>query len=168
MISDETIISGADGSLVDSFDDYIPSEYDLVVLIKNGTNPVVELTATADEDAADSYYIAYTADQLQPGDNEYQYEFTSKEDGKNSYPYSGMITIKASLRSSADTRSDDKKVYDELIAARLRLVNREYVSITINGKATQFKTMDQIDAEIVRYKKKLGLYITPRIINSFS
>lgn len=167
MISDQTIYSGTDGKWIDSLPNYPACEYDLVVILKNGMNPAVELTAVADNEDPDSFLISYNADQLQAGENEYQYEFTSKADGKKTISYDGIITVKASLRSSTDTRSEDKKVYDELVAARLRVAQREYVSITINGKATQFKSMDQIDAEIVRYKKKLGLYKTPRIINSF-
>ena len=167
MITDETIFSGADGSWIDSFADYPASEYDLVVLLKNGTNAAVELTAAPDEDDPDSFSISYTADQLQAGDCEYQYKFTNKATEKISVPYHGVVNVLALLSSSTDTRSEDKKVYDELIAARLRLAEREYVEVSVNGKSTKFKSMDQIEKEINRYKRKLGLLTTPQIINSF-
>ena len=164
MISDQTLYAGADGEWTDSLSDFLAGNYDLTVMLKCGTNSVVELAAIAD---GDDYIISYTADQLQAGDNDYQYKFIKKTDGKISIPYVGVVNVKALLSANTDTRSDDKKVLDALKEARIKIVGREYTEISINGKSTKFKTLEEIENAIVRYEKKLGLRITPRIVTAF-
>lgn len=167
MINDFNLFCGSTWSWTDTFDDYPASLWDCILYLKLGTGTTITLMPTKDGDNFVFSKSAAETAALANGEYSFQYLFTEIADTSNKQIESGTVPITALLSASVDPRSEDKKVYDELVAARLRVAQREYVSITINGKATQFKTLDQIDSEIIRYKKKLGLYITPRIINSF-
>lgn len=169
MITDQTIIAECDHQWTEDFSDYPASEYDLEVTIKRGSDSPKVLTVEKDGDA---FIISIpnsliAADEF--GDYQYQYKFTNLDDNKITIPpaYRGFIKVLPDLNSEVDTRNDDEIVLQSLIDARKRVANREYVNITINGKSTQFKTLNEIDAQIIRIQKKLGIYKTPRIISSF-
>lgn len=165
MITDQTIIVGTDVEWSESFADYPATSFDLAVTMKHGTDSAKTLTIAKDGDTFD-LSIPNTLLTVY-GDYQFQYKFTNLSTSKVSIPYSGVVSVLPNLSTSGDTRSEDQKVYEELIDARLRVAKREYVNITINGKATQFKTLDQIDKEIVRFQKRLGIYSTPKVVVRF-
>lgn len=167
MITDQTIIAAADIEWEEDFSEFPASEYDSDIYLKLGSAAAVKVTTTKE---GDTFVRTIPNTLLTAGGNyQYQYQFTNLEDSKVSAPveYSGVIEVKSNLAASGDLRSDEQKVLEELEAARLRVAAREYVSITINGKATQFKTLTEIDQKILEYKKRLGIYKQPRLINSF-
>ncbi len=158
----QKLYSNIKGSWREYFPDYPTDKYDLKILLKSATNPITIINAAKD---GDEFVINY--ENLIAGYNSYQYLFTNLETNENTVAFEGVVEVKNLLDDNFDARNEDQKVLDELIAARLRVAKREYVEININGKATRFKTLDQIDKEIVRYKKKLGLLNTPKIIQAF-
>jgi len=162
-IYNQNLFAGTKGSWSEYFPDYSTSEYNLTVLLKCANKPTLEIIAEKD---GDEFVIKYD-NNLIDGFNNFQYILTRIDNSEKIVAYEGIIEIKSILSSIDDSRSEDQRILDELISARLRIAKREYVDITINGKATRFKTLDQIDREIMRYKKKLGLYKTPIIIQAF-
>ena len=167
MITDQKLYAGASWDFTDSFTDFPASEFDCVLYLKLGTNQTITTTPTKD---GDDFVFTKTAERtaaITPGLYDYQYVFTSIADSSDVHVESGQVQIDALLNAEGDIRTEDRKVLDELIAARLRVAKREYVSITVNGKATQFKTLHQIDAEIVKCKKRLGIFQENRMVFGF-
>lgn len=169
MITDQTIIAGTDQEWEEDIPEFPASDYDLELTLKRGSDSPKVLTITKD---SDTFVISIPNDLIAAdefGDYQFQYKFTDLSDSTITIPpaYRGFITVHPDLNTDADTRTDDEIVLQSLIDARKRVANREYVNITINGKATQFKTLNEIDAQIIRIQKKLGIYKTPRIIGSF-
>lgn len=163
MITDQKLYNGASGKWTESFSDYPASLYDLQIFLKQSTTDAYELVI---EKSGDDFNITYNAAMLQPGENQFQYLFTELSTGNKSVAFDGYVTVNQIL-GEGDQRNDDQIILDSLIDARKRLAGREYVQITINGKATTFKDALKLDQEIVHYKKKLGIYKTPRILNQF-
>ncbi|NJD22644.1 MAG: hypothetical protein FIA82_08250 [Melioribacter sp.] len=166
MISDTTLFAGAEWNWTDSFTDYPASEFDCVLYLKLGTNNTITLTPTKDGDDFIFTKPSAFTESLPNGLYNYQYKFTNLDDDKI-YVVPGQVQINSLLSSCEDPRSEDQIVLDALIAARPKVAKRDYASVTINGKATTFKTLTEIDQAIVRYKKKLGLITTQRILSSF-
>ncbi|MFA5803677.1 MAG: hypothetical protein WC879_03445 [Melioribacteraceae bacterium] len=167
MIKDFNLYCGSAWSWTDSFDDYPASLFNCILYLKLGTAATVTITPTK---SVDSFIFTKPSSEtaaLANGDYSYQYLFTEIADSTNKQVLEGTVPIKALLTSTADPRSDDQKVLDALKAARLTIAGRDYVTVNINGKSTQFKTLEEIEAAIIRYQKRLGIYKTPRLINSF-
>jgi len=167
MITDQTIVTGATIEWEDTFTDYPASDYDLIIYLKLGSAAAVQPTTAKDGDT----FVNTIPNTLltTSGNYQFQYKFTEIATNNVYYPaeYMGVVPVIGSLATSGDMRTADQKVLEELEAARLRVAAREYVSITINGKATQFRTLEQIDSAIYRYKKKLGIIKPTRILSSF-
>lgn len=169
MISDQTIISATDVEWDEDISDYPASEYNLELTIKRGSDSPKSLTVAKD---GDTFQISIPNDLIAPdefGDYQYQYKFTEISTSKVSAPlaYRGFTKVLPDLSADADTRTEDEKVLESLISVRSEVAARGHVSVAINGKQATFKTLNEIDAAIVRYQKKLGIYKTPRLINSF-
>jgi hypothetical protein len=169
MITDQTIIAATDVEWDEDISSYPASEYDLEIAIKRGSDSPKLLDVEKD---GDTFQISIpntliAADEF--GDYQFQYKFTNLDTDKISAPieYRGFVKVLPDLSSDADTRTDDEKVLAALQEARIKVANRDYANVTINGKATTFKTLQEIDAAIVAYQKKLGIYKTPRLISSF-
>ena len=171
MITDQNLTAGTTWEFSDSFDDYPSSEFDSKIVLRQSNNSPVEISGTDNaDDGFDYEFSAEESSDLPRGSYNYQYIFTEKAETKKVYApqeYSGVININVLLSSADDTRSDDEKVLDLLKDARIKVANREYVNINVNGKSTQFKTLEEIESAIIRYQKRLGIYKTPRLINSF-
>jgi len=167
VITDQTIVAGADIEWEESIPDFPATEYDLTIYLKLASAAAVSPTTTK----SGSVFIHTIPNTLltSSGNYQFQYKFTNLTDGKISYPsaYTGVIAVGASLAASGDLRSDDQKVLDALIDARLKVANREYVNISINGKATTFKDLEKLENMISFYKRKIGLTKRPILINSF-
>lgn len=169
MITDQTIIAGCYIEWREYIPEFPASMYDLEVTIKLAGNLPKVLDVSKDND---TFIISIPNDLIAEnefGDYQYQYKFKNLSNNKTFIPltYRGFTKVLPDLNSDADTRTDDEIVLQSLIDARKRVANREYVNITINGKSTQFKTLNEIDAQIIRLQKKLGIYKTPTLINSF-
>ena len=169
MISDQTIISATDVEWEESISDYPASEYDLEIAIKRGSDSPKTLTVAKD---GDTFQISIPNDLIAAdefGDYQFQYKFTELSTSKISVPTAcrGYIKVLPDISAEADTRTADEIVLQSLLDARIKVANREYVNINVNGKSTQFKTLEEIEAAIIRYQKRLGIYKTPRLINSF-
>lgn len=169
MITDQTIIAACDIEWEEDIPEYPASEYNLELTLKRESDSPKVLTVTKD---GDTFVIEIASSDIAAdefGDYQFQYKFTNLDDNKVTIPpaYRGFIKVFPDLNSESDTRTDDEIVLQSLVAARKRVANREYVNVTINGKSTQFKTLNEIDAQIIRIQKKLGIYKTPRIISSF-
>ena len=167
MITDQSIVAGADIEWEETIPDYPATEYDLIIFLKLASAPAVWPTTTKNGDA----FVHSISNALltSSGTYQFQYKFTNLTDEKISFPsaYTGVIPVGASLANSGDLRSDDQKVLDALIDARLKVANREYVNISINGKATTFKDLEKLENMISFYKRKIGLTKRPILINSF-
>jgi hypothetical protein len=167
MITDFNLFCGSTWDWTDTFDDYPASLWDCTLYLELGTGATITLTPTKD---GDDFIFTKSAAQtaaLLNGDYSFQYLFTELADTSNKQIESGIVRIEALLSATADPRSDDQKVLDALKAARLTIAGRDYVEVSINGKSSKFKTLDEIEAAIYRYEVKLGIKVIPRIINSF-
>lgn len=172
MINEQDLIAGTTWEWTDYFDDYPSSEYTAECIIRKGSAAAITIessVSSTEDEAFDFSKDAVSTASITPGDYQFQYIFTNIADGKIYAPkiYSGFVPVDPLLSSASDVRSDDQKVLDSLIAARTKIAERDYVNVTINGKATTFKRLNEIDAQIIRYKKKLGIYQTPEIYESF-
>jgi hypothetical protein len=171
-IKSQDLIAGTTFDFEEYFDDYPSSEYDCQLVLKKGSDSPFPIDATASTETTDAFTFLAEAEEttkLSNGDYLFQYIFTQKDGGKVSAPreFSGSVLVEALLSSSQDTRSADQKVLDSLIEQRQKIAERDYTSMGTNGKQAQFKELRQIDADIHRYKIKLGLVTNPLILNSF-
>lgn len=169
MIIDQTIIAATDQEWEEDISEFPASEYDLEITLKEADSSPKVLTITKD---TDTYVINIPNDLIAAdefGTYQYQYKFTSLEDSKVTIPpaYRGFITVHPDLNTEADTRTEDEKILSYLYTVRAQIAQRGHAQVSINGKAATFKSLNEIDAKIIEYQKRLGIYKTPRIINSF-
>lgn len=172
MIDSKDLIAGTTWKWSESFEDYPSADYNCKVIIKLGTDAAVEIAATASLTYPQGFDFekaaSFTA-QCGQGDYQFQYIFTAKVGGAVYAPkeFSGYTFIDVLLNSNNDTRSEEQKVLDLLIDARTKIAGRDYIEISIGGKTAKFKSLQEIDSAIISYKKKLGIYKTPKIISRF-
>lgn len=150
QIEKEKIYSGCDGEFKESFSDYPSSKYSLQVFIKRGIEQAVNLTITELTD--DSFLIAYTQSQLQPGKNQYQYKFTNKETGRTLIPYSGFIQVAADISGTADTRSHARKMLDALYVLEEGRATKEILNNSYKGRSFQLLTPQEIREAVTYYE----------------
>jgi hypothetical protein len=165
MISDFTLYSGATWKWTDTFTDYPASVNDCVLYLRNGINSPHEITPTKDGDSFDFDVDSGLSKQIGFGSFQAQYLFTHS-DGTVAVVETAL-EIKPLLNNPQDVRTEDRKILDLLKEARLKIAGRDYINISINGKSTTFKTLEEIEAAIVKYEKKVGLRNTPKIISRF-
>ena len=156
MIIEQKLYCGVDWAWQDTFNKYPATTHSCVLAILQNKQLVTELTATA-SGAQHQFELLFKDNVLNAGVYEYQYTFTAN--GVSITPYSGEFKIY--------TGSHDEQMLAALYAAQLRLVGRDYVQMSINGRSVTFKNDADIARQITLFERKLGFNRTPRIITRF-
>jgi hypothetical protein len=156
LIAEQKLFRGIDWFWIDKFIKYPATTHTCVLTILKNNTTVLDLTPTAN-DVDFEFTLLYKDNILTNGVYQYQYSFTLN--GVTTTPFSGEFVVY--------TGSRDEQILAALYAAQLRLIGRDYTTLSINGRNVTFKTDSEIARMITIYERKIGIKTTPRILTRF-
>jgi hypothetical protein len=156
MIYEQKLYRGIDWFWIDTFKSYPATSHSCYLTILQNKEIVLQVDATANG-ADHQFLILFKDNVLTNGIYQYQYTFTAN--GVAVTPYSGEFIVY--------TGTHDEQMLAALYAAQLRLVGRDYVQMSVNGRSVTFKNDADIARQINAYERKIGLKRTPKILTRF-